>query len=371
MPFLPDPRWPMIGSSLNGSGAPAVDAALAGSGQPLPAPDLPFPIISPFVVRADLQKVLVGERLIRRDSDYPVYARARLAALLAGESDWLLASSADPALVLAALNEAVERLQADDAGAWRLGTMAGLALEPWSGRLTVRPTREDAIGLADWLNQRVDREPSQARRDLQLFASVLALDLQEDFVIMAPAEGHSDEGAGGVCAEVRAEGMFVSFPSGWAPHEKISQPLSAIHAPVADGEALRRAGPGLSLAMLQKGPFVRYVWTLSESLALDRHPGRRSGTGGSHTRANRVAARHGSIDLNSIAFRCERQVTLALPRTGRALFLIRVYVVPLLQAANTAERRAALVASLQSMSDAVVAYKNIGVLRERVMAAWG
>jgi hypothetical protein len=39
--------------------------------------------------------------------------------------------------------------------------------------------------------------------------------------------------------------------------------------------------------------------------------------------------------------------------------------------AHDAARRARLVASLRSMSEAVVAYKGIGAARERVLAAWG
>jgi hypothetical protein len=45
-------------------------------------------------------------------------------------------------------------------------------------------------------------------------------------------------------------------------------------------------------------------------------------------------------------------------------------VAPLLEVCTDPQRRARLVASLRSMSDDVVAYKNLQRLRERVLAAW-
>ncbi len=69
-------------------------------------------------------------------------------------------------------------------------------------------------------------------------------------------------------------------------------------------------------------------------------------------------------------FRCERQVTLGVPAFGASLFLIRIHAAPLLEVRSTRERRARLVAALRSMSDDVVAYKNLQGLRERVLAAW-
>ena len=49
---------------------------------------------------------------------------------------------------------------------------------------------------------------------------------------------------------------------------------------------------------------------------------------------------------------------------------IPYFVAPLLEVCTDPQRRARLVASLRSMSDDVVAYKNLQRLRERVLAAW-
>jgi hypothetical protein len=126
---------------------------------------------------------------------------------------------------------------------------------------------------------------------------------------------------------------------------------------VADGDALRVASETLSRAMSTKGPFVRHVWTLAGSAALARDPD------------------EGSLvppsSFDAIQFRCERQVTAPLAELGRSLFLIRVYVAPLVRVAADPVRRATLVSALESMSDAVARYKGIGALREQVLQEWG
>ncbi|UCE31806.1 MAG: DUF3445 domain-containing protein, partial [Burkholderiales bacterium] len=142
-----------------------------------------------------------------------------------------------------------------------------------------------------------------------------------------------------------------------------------------DGEALRQAAPALGSAMLTRGPFERYVWTVADSPALSRHPA-----------ITEPAPVRGLEDLY---FRCERQVILPLPAHGRALFLIRVFDAPLGQVldcpddppgperpvpaahdghpangarhegASCSERHHRLVAALRSMSPATVRYKNL------------
>lgn len=143
---------------------------------------------------------------------------------------------------------------------------------------------------------------------------------------------------------LRAQILSVYFASGWSPEEKLGQSMAAIHEPVAENQALMKSAMAMSQAMLQKGPFVRYVWTLAGSDALARAPGQDTMT--SVTR------------WEDLWFRSERQITV--PLWGQAsLFLIRVDVRPLVQMVETPERRAVLEAALRSMSPEVLAYKSI------------
>jgi hypothetical protein len=178
----------------------------------------------------------------------------------------------------------------------------------------------------------------------------LALYLQDDWVVMGDGGGSSSN----VC-----QMLHVCFPSGWRPEEKLGLSMRQIHQPVADGGKLLAASDALTTAMLAKGPFVRYVWTLAPEPNLRRHP----------DNAFRVPIGT-TVSLDNIWFRCERQVTVPLPVSGRSLFLIRVFVAPLQEICATQERRQLLRESLASMSDATIAYKGISELRHAVLAGW-
>lgn len=360
----------------------------------LPPVDLPFPIISPFTVRADLHKLREGPAgLIRLDEQYPMYARARLDGLMRGVGRLLLVRGPEPGVTsvqdetagrarLYALIAAIEQLAlgcptaiqwATDAGCSsvsrkrRLRFLAagvGVTIDLESLNCRLQALREDARALPVQIAQLAATHGAAADRAFAVLGLALALNVQEDFVLMRAAESVAQMAASdrrsSACAGLWAEASMVSFPSGWSPELKMGRSLADIHAPVADGQALRRASPSLSLAMLEKGPFVRYVWTLSEGPALDRRPGQVGAT---------VSLAPAS--LARLWFRCERQTTLALPGHSRALFLIRVYVAPLLEAADTQARRELLAEALRSMTPAMVEYKNIAAAREIVLRSWG
>ncbi len=237
----------------------------------------------------------------------------------------------------------------DADGRWQL-PVAGLRLDP--ADLSIHALHAEA----DARVRRLRTLPPPAGA-----LAALALSLQEDLVLMGwPGPGLTGDAASPDAGQgLVALAASVVFPSGWDPGERIGRPLRSIHGPVADGERLRLASTALSRAMVDKGPFVRHIWTLAPDGALARWPGA----------AASAPAVGGTLD--DLWFRCERQVTLPLPRVGASLFLIRVFLAPLIAVAADAERRARLVASLASMSDAVIAYKGLGALRERVLQTWG
>jgi hypothetical protein len=73
--------------------------------------------------------------------------------------------------------------------------------------------------------------------------------------------------------------------------------------------------------------------------------------------------------LEQAFFRVERQTTWPLPDIQRGVFFIRVMVCPLVQVlALDPLRAAALADTLASMSDAVVAYRGMGLVRDRLVA---
>lgn len=190
---------------------------------------------------------------------------------------------------------------------------------------------------------------------LEQLADALALSVQEDLVVLA---GEAAPDAPGAPPDGRAELLHVCFPSGWDPAARAGAGFAALHAPVPHKDVLVAAAGRVVRAMTTRGPFVRYVWSLSPDGRLDRNP-RRAARAGRPARAS------------ELWFRVERQSVLPLPELGRALFTIRVYRAPLASVAATDERRRTLAAALASMDEALLAYKGVGGIRDEVLAWLG
>lgn len=240
-------------------------------------------------------------------------------------------------------------------------TRPDVVIAPSAAPTAVPVTLADALGRP-WAFPRLGPEA----RDLlegspraTRLADALALSLPEDLVWMR------DDGVAG-----RASLLHVSFPSHWAPDARAGASLAELHAPVADGEALRAASAALMRAIVRKGPFVRAVWSLQSTAALDLHPGA-SRSAGPPTEHGAGAPVGGIVA--GTWFRVERQTTVPFPSAGLALFAIRVHVTPLRRVLEAVPGRAArLAASVRSMSAGVRAYKGLAdadaLLEE--LAAW-
>ena len=272
----------------------------------------PFPVEAPYQVKPDLQK-LGDKPLVIVDEHWASWVRQKRDQIQGGRM---------PLVGAGVTSAALSRIRA-------------LLTQSFIERLPNGPLGTD--GAFRWLG---DFRP---KSDLA-FLSALTLSLQEDFAVMVPDE----EGT------LRAQILSVYFASGWSPEEKLGQSMATIHEPVAENQALIRSTAAMSQAMLNKGPFVRSVWTLAGSDALARAPGEDT---------------MGSVNkLEDLWFRSERQVTV--PLAGEAsLFLIRVDVRPLVQMIQAPGHRAVLEAALRSMSPEVLRYKSIERAARLILAA--
>jgi hypothetical protein len=336
-----------------------------------PAPRVPFPVVAPYRPRPDLARLgapVFGRRearLLDDDASLPADLRKkwsrlqevplRCVALAAGLAD-------DPGAVWRRVNAAAHAIARTDVPCDETDSPLLIAAEGdalhciasgWTmpadpGRpFRLRALRPDAIPVVDWIASRpVAEQPLHA----------LALSLQEDLAwIEAPA----------AAAPVVAAMLHVCWPSGWDPARKVGLDFAAIHAPVADGDALRAAASPLSRVLVAQGPFVRFVWTIAPDGFRSRHPDELAERGG-------VADGPGSAE--ELWLRVERQVTVPIGAGfggGAALFLIRVHLVPLAEAVADPERRALLCASLESMSAATLAYKRLDRIRDLLRREWG
>ena len=191
---------------------------------------------------------------------------------------------------------------------------------------------------------------AQARsQGLAADASCIELAFEEDFAVLDGATS-------------TLPWLCVCVPSHWAPEDKLGQPFAAVHAPVADNQALLAAGRQLVALVTSGERFERFVWTVTPSGRFDQHPRRRP----------RLPWPDGS-DPQAFAQQCflrvERQTFFPVQEApGQAVFTIRVMLQPLAAAVARAEDAQRLHDALASMSEAVLAYKNLAAARAPLLA---
>jgi Protein of unknown function (DUF3445) len=141
------------------------------------------------------------------------------------------------------------------------------------------------------------------------------------------------------------------FPSGFYPVQKLGLSFFDMHLPVGNGETLRRSSEKVSaLISKQNAMFRRYVWTLTSLPSLSQLPSYQKPVPQS---------------INDLYFRTETQTTVGVD--GQiCLFFVKVNMHPLDQLWDDAGKRQMIVESINSMSDAVLDYKNLHLIKEIV-----
>jgi hypothetical protein len=156
--------------------------------------------------------------------------------------------------------------------------------------------------------------------------------------------------------------LCVSVPSHWAPEDKLGLPFAQVHAPVADNQALIAAGTQLVRLVTGGDRFERSVWTLTPSGRYDQHPRRQPREPWPDTPDPQAFARQCFL-------RSERQTFFPVPDApGQAVFTIRVTLQPLEDAVRAPADAQRLREALASMSEPVLAYKNLAPARDRLLA---
>lgn len=201
-----------------------------------------------------------------------------------------------------------------------------------------------------WLRDTVAKEhPARAplRRQDETYLSPydeLARNLQEDLVVIQRTPAGTDE-------VIMAH---VCFPGGWRSGDILGRSFLHIHGPVPGFADVEAAAASMVAAMIERGPYVRFVWSLYADKNLDHHPDE--------------GERRAWDDEGSEGWlRVERQVTRPFPEVEASLFIIRTYLYPF--ASLSQEQRAVLTAALEQMPDEVRRYKHLDADRERIERA--
>jgi hypothetical protein len=194
----------------------------------------------------------------------------------------------------------------------------------------------------------IDAILAQAKAERIAAHEPLELAFEEDFAVLDGASS-------------TLPWLCVCLPSHWAPEEKLGQPFAAVHAPVADNQAILAASRQLVQLVTGGERFERFVWTVTPSGRHDQHPGR-------HPRTPWPDAADPQAFARQCFLRAERQTFLPLPGRSQAVFTIRVMLQPLAEAVATPDDAQRLHDALASMSDAVLAYKNLVAARAPLLA---
>ena len=177
---------------------------------------------------------------------------------------------------------------------------------------------------------------------------LLSLAFAEDFAIIDASDG-------------RIPWLAVCLPSSWSPQDKVGRSFAEVHAPVADNEVLMAASDHLIGLVTGGDRWERFVWTLTDSPTLDRHPARSA--------PSRWDASLSADELAAATFfRSERQTFIPVASTRLAIFTIHVEVRPLRSVVTTAADASRLQAALATMSPAVLAYRGLAAARARLLA---
>ena len=217
-----------------------------------------------------------------------------------------------------------------------------LARHPERSAVSVRSYAEQRclVAAEAWLQQALEREGQAALARLPL--PELGGELVEDLAVLHVDETGAD----------RAILVHACFPSGWRPEQIVGQSFAKIHARVPAFEAVAHKAESLTFAMVSRGPYVRFVWTISADAELDHHPehGRRA-LWSAHTPRGYL--------------RVERPTTVPLPLESGSIFLIRTYLYGFEELGL--EQRAVLASALEQLPPAVVRYKQLAAALPRAL----
>jgi len=164
----------------------------------------------------------------------------------------------------------------------------------------------------------------------------LAMNVEEDIAILK---------SGKVIA------ICFCSPSGFIPAQIVGKSFHEIHQPVPDSDLLLKMSDKLTSMMSDssRGSYRRYVWTITSNPSMSQHPSLK----------NKIIPE--SID--DLYFRTESQTTIPIGDNVHMLFTVKVEMNPLKSIWEDREKRNLLINSIESMSDDMLDYKNLKLIK--------
>jgi len=301
--------------------------------------DFDAAVSAPFRMQPGLRRIAAGRPQLTPLAPGSRHQREKLAVLSAFPTQALCALpgfDATPALHALCAHAAAEQPPAWSwDGATAVAQTLGVAVDD-NGDIEQRTG--GVFGLGDEVARCLHGLPAPWR-----LPGLLSLAFAEDFAVIDGATG---------CIPWLA----VALPSHWAPEAKLGQHFTAVHAPVADNALLLKATDSLLRVITSADRWERFVWNVTDQPRLHAHP------------AHVDPARWRHTAVEQAWWRTERQTFIAVPGQQQAVFTIAVEVQRLADALPTPGHAERLHAAIASMSPAVMAYRNLGGVRDALLA---
>ena len=295
-------------------------------------------VSAPFRMQPGLRRIVPGSAQLTPSRPNGRHLREKMAVLASTSQEALVATpgfDASPALRVIADEAALAAPAAFEfegpnrCAAPRLG---------WS----IREGRAEGTGEAA-IGDLLALLPAAKRA-----TALLCLAFEEDFAVI---DG----------ATATIPWLAVCLPSRWAPEDKVGRHFAAVHAPVADNALLIEAGERLARLVTGADRWERFVWTVSADPRLHQHPARDEAPWPDDADAEAIAAQ--------ASFRHEHQTFIPVAGTGQAVFTIHVGSEPLAAALRRREDAQRLHDAIATMTPAVLAYRNLSGVRDRLLEA--
>ncbi len=185
----------------------------------------------------------------------------------------------------------------------------------------------------------------------------LALQVEEDIAL--------------VCRRVDGEGpvdhlglLHLCSPSHWSAEDKIGMNFFDIHVPIPGIEKINRVADKLVETMINKGPYVRFIWSFVTDQRLNHHPTPPPGID-PVTWKGRSFNEEAAIPFY---FRIERQVTWGFPHVDASLFTIGVTFMSGAEIKHNPYQRDQLISALKSMSPESRVYKGVSLCFDQLIS---
>lgn len=305
--------------------------------------DFAAAVTTPFRMQPGLRRLAAGASNLTPAAPGSRHQREKLAVLSCFAHQALLCRDGFDARP--ALHALCEHAAAEHPAHWQWdGQRAmslGVALDALTGE--IQRHHGGVFGLGDEIDRCLALLPPPWR-----LAGLLSLAFEDDLALI---DGE----------DATIPWLAVALPSHWAPEEKIGKHFAEVHAPVADNRLLLAASHQLAQLVTTGERWERFVWTITSHSRLHAHPDRLDAQRWPLTDDPAALAAHAW-------WRTERQSFWPVPGMQQAVFTIRVQTEPLAQALHSPERLQAARQALASMSDAVVEYRNLGRVREPLLA---